>query len=131
MHVHYSAVLFAALLQWLFGIFWYLVIFRKSWKKLVGIADGEKPKHFVFTLGSGFIACLLLSFVMAHVFAMTGIHNTTDGFSLGVACWLGFMAPPLFAEHVLEGRRANLFVINAAYWLLAMALGSAVLAVFH
>jgi hypothetical protein len=50
---------------------------------------------------------------------------------MGVICWLGFMAPPLFAQHIFEGRRANLFAINAGYWLLAMAIGGAILAAFH
>ena len=50
---------------------------------------------------------------------------------LGVICWLGFMAPPLFTQHVFEGRRANLFAINAAYWLLAMAIGGGILAAFR
>lgn len=131
MHINYVAIVVAALVQWLLGIFWYLVVFRKSWRKLVGIPDGEKPKNGIFALASGLVACLLLSFIMGHIFTMTGVRLSSDGFSLGVACWLGFMAPPLFAEHVLEGRRANLFVINAAYWLMAMALGSAVLAVIH
>jgi hypothetical protein len=41
------------------------------------------------------------------------------------------MAPPLFVQHVFEHRPANLLAINAAYWLVAMALGGAILAAFH
>jgi hypothetical protein len=41
------------------------------------------------------------------------------------------MAPPLFGQHIWEHRRANLFAINAAYWLLAMALGGGIVAAFH
>lgn len=130
-HVNFGAIAIAALVQWVLGIVWYLVIFRKSWKKLVGIPEGEKPKNWVFALGSGLVACLLLSFIMGHLMALTGAKAASDGFTLGVACWLGFIAPPLFAEHVLEGRRANLFVINAAFWMMAMAIGSAVLAVIR
>jgi len=131
MHISYVWIVIAAVVQWLFGGFWYGVIFRKSWKKLVGLSEGEKPKNWIFALASGLIACLLLSFIMAHIFAVTHVRLFSDGFSVGVACWLGFMAPPLFAQHVFEGRRANLFVMNAAYWLIAMGIGSAILAVFH
>lgn len=131
MHISYLSIVVAALVQWGLGILWYGVILKKSWRKLIGLAEGEKPQHGIFTLASGLVACLLLSYIMAHFFAITGVRAFSDGFSIGIACWLGFMAPPLFAEHVLEGRRANLFVINAAYWLLAMGLGSAILAVFH
>ena len=131
MHINYVAVVIAALVQWLLGIFWYLVVFKKSWRKLIGIAEGEKPKNSIFALIAGFIACLLLSFIMGHLFAVAHVQHFIDGASLGGACWIGFMAPVLFAEHILEGRRANLFVINAAYWLVAMILGCAILAGAH
>jgi hypothetical protein len=41
------------------------------------------------------------------------------------------MAPQIFTQHIFEGRRVNLLAINAAYWLLAMAIGGAILAAFH
>ncbi len=129
MQVSYLWIVAAAVVQWLLGIFWYGVIFRKSWPKLVGLAPGEKPKYGIFALISGFVACLLLSIVMAHIFAVLNVNLFNEGFSLGVLCWLGFMAPPLFAQHILEGRRANLLAINITYWLLAMGIGSAILAV--
>lgn len=131
MHIRYASVVIAAVVQWLLGIFWYGVMFRKSWRKLLGFAEGEKPKYGFYTLGAGLVSCLLLSFIMEHFFAITGVKVPLQGFSVGVFLWLGFMAPPLFAQHVLEGRRANLFAINATYWLIAMGLGSAILAVIH
>jgi MFS family permease len=131
MHISYVWIVVAALVQWLLGALWYGVIFKKSWRKLVGLPESEKPKNAIFALAVALVACLLLSFVLAHVVEMAGAALFTKGFMLGVVCWLGFMAPPLFAQHIFEGRRANLFAINAAYWLLAMALGGAILAAFH
>ena len=80
---------------------------------------------------ASFIACVLLSYVLAHIIGWTYATVFTAGFKIGVVCWLGFMAPPLFTQHISENRRANLFAINAAYWLLAMAFGGALLAAFH
>jgi hypothetical protein len=97
----------------------------------VGLAEGEKPKNAVFALAVALVANLVLSFVLAHLIGIAGTKLFTDGFKLGVIVWLGFMAPPLFAQHIFEGRRANLFAINASYWLLAMAFGGAILAAFH
>lgn len=131
MQISYVWVLVAAVLQWLFGAFWYGVIFKSSWSKLVGLAEGEKPKNRIFGMFTFFIACLLLSFILAHVMGWAGARGFSAGYKLGVVCWLGFMAPPLFAQHVFEGRRVNLFAINAAYWLLAMAFGGAIIAAFH
>ncbi|MGO8757498.1 MAG: DUF1761 domain-containing protein [Terracidiphilus sp.] len=127
----FVTVLVAAVFQWLLGFLWYGLLFRKSWTKLVGFAEGEKPKSRVFTLVAAFLACLLLSFVLLHIINLANATVFSAGFKLGVVCWLGFMAPPLFAQHIAENRRANLFAINAAYWLLAMGFGGALLAAFH
>lgn len=146
MHVvNYSAILFSVLLskhlttivlvsavaQWILGALWYGVVFRKSWRKLVGFAEGEKPKNAVLGMVSSFVAVLLLSYVIAHVVVWAGSTTFAGGARLGVICWLGFMAPPLFTQHIYENRRVNLFAINAAYWLLVMALGGGILAAFH
>jgi hypothetical protein len=129
---HVMMVVFvAAIAQWVLGFLWYGVVFKKSWKALVGFAEGEKPKNAALAMVSSFIACLLLSYVLAHVVSWTGAATFTHGAKLGVICWLGFMAPPLFTQHIYENRRVNLFAINAAYWLLVMALGGGILAAFH
>ncbi|MGA2569325.1 MAG: DUF1761 domain-containing protein [Terracidiphilus sp.] len=134
-------VLVTAVLQWLLGALWYGVIFRKSWRKLVGFAEGEKPKNQIFGMVTFLVACLLLSYVLAQflslmqhlagVAGLMGPSTFTAGMKLGIICWLGFLAPPLFTQHIYENRRVNLFAINVSYWLLAMALGGGLLAAFH
>jgi len=128
LHINWVMVLVSAVLQWILGLLWFGLIFRKSWRKFVGYAEGEKAKNAVAGLIVAFISCLLLSFVMAHVDMWAGPKVFTAGFKLGVVCWVGFIAPPLVTQHIFEGRRANLFAINAAYWLLAMALAGGLLA---
>jgi len=124
-------ILVSAVVQWLLGWLWYGVVFRKSWRTMVGFAEGEKPKNSVFAMITAFVACLLLSYVLVHVLGWAGANTFTGGAKLAIICWLGFMAPPLFTQHITENRRVNLFGINAAYWLLAMALGGGLLAAFH
>jgi len=124
-------VFVSGVLQWLLGALWYGVIVRKSWRKLVGMAEGEKPKNAAFGMVASLIACLLLSYVLIHILVWTGANNASQGAKFGIVCWLGFMAPPLFAQHIFENRRVNLFAINAAYWLLAMALGGMIMGAFH
>ena len=126
-----TLVVISALFQWLFGALWYGVVFKKSWTKLVGFAEGEKPKNRYFGMIVSLIACLVLSYVLVHVVAWAGSRDVLSGASVGIICWLGFMAPPLFTQHVFENRRANLFAINACYWLLAMAVGGGIMGAFH
>jgi len=121
----------SAILQWLLGALWYGVIFKKSWTKMVGISEGQKPLSRVFGMVCALIACFVLSFVLANMIGWAGSNNFTGGAKLGVISWLGFMAPPLFAQHIFENRRANLFAINACYWMLAMGLGGGLMGAFH
>lgn len=139
--VSYLVIVIAALAQWILGAIWYGLIFRKSWKTLTGCTESEKPGKRVFAMITSFVACLLLSYVLwwflnllthlATVAKLPAPTSFTAGLDIGGICWLGFIAPPLLAQHVYERRRANLFVINAAYWMLAMALAGGILAACH
>ncbi|MGB8029454.1 MAG: DUF1761 domain-containing protein [Terracidiphilus sp.] len=146
MHVvTYSAVLFSAMLsghmmtiiviaaviEWLLGALWYGLIFRKSWMAMAGFSETNKPKNGALGMVSSFIACLLLTYVIAHVVGWARAATFARGAQLGIVCWLGILAPPLFTQHIFENRRANLFAINAAYWLLVMAIGGGLTAAFH
>jgi hypothetical protein len=126
-----TVVVSSAIAQCLLGALWYGVVFKKSWTKLVGFTEGQEPKNRAFGAVSSFIACFVLSFVLAHIIELSGANTVMGGASLGIVCWFGFMAPPLFTQHIFENRRANLFAINAAYWLLAMAIGGGILGAFH
>ncbi|MGD0345972.1 MAG: DUF1761 domain-containing protein [Terracidiphilus sp.] len=130
--IHFlTMVVISAAAQCFLGALWYGVVFKKSWTKLIGLAEDQKPKHQLFGVVASFIGCFLLSFVLAHILGWTGSITATDGVAIGIVCWFGFMGPPLFVQHVFESRSANLLAINAGYWLVAMAIGGAILAAFH
>jgi hypothetical protein len=131
MHVSYVTVLIAAVIQWLLGALWYGLIFKKSWMKHAGITEGGKSMNAIFGMVTAFVGCLLLSFILGHIVMWAGAKVFTGGAKLGIICWSGFVAPPLFTQHIFERRPANLFAINAAYWLLAMAIGAGILAAFR
>jgi hypothetical protein len=128
LHVHLLAVLISTVIQWLLGALWFGYVFKERWKALVGCTEGQKPANAWFGMITSFIANLILSFVLAHIIIWAGGHSFPDGVWLGSLCWLGFMAPSMFTQHIFERRPAKLFAINAAYWLLAMMLGGGVLA---
>lgn len=127
-HVHYSAVVVAAAIQWLFGWLWYGVAFKKRWTQLLGFSEPGKPSSAALAMIASFVASLVLCFVLANLIMMAGTGAFMGGLALAVICWLGFMAPPMFAQHIYERRPANLFAINAAYWMVAMAFAGGVLA---
>jgi hypothetical protein len=128
LHVHFLPVLISTVIQWLLGALWYGYVFKDRWKTLVGIPVGEKPTNAWFGMVTSLVANLILSFVLAHIILWSNATVFTQGVALGALCWLGFMAPPTFTQHIFERRPAKLFAINAAYWLLAMMIGGGVLA---
>jgi len=126
-----TLIVISAVAQCFLGALWYGVIFKKSWMKLVGFAEDQKPGYQIFRVVASLVGCFLLSFVLAHILGWAGSITALDGASIAILCWFGFMAPQIFTQHIFEGRRVNLLAINAAYWLLAMAIGGAILAAFH
>jgi accessory gene regulator protein AgrB len=126
-----TLAIISAVVQCLLGALWYGVIFKKSWMKLAGFTEGQPPKNQLFAVAVSLVACFIISFVLANILGWAGTISATGGASIGMLCWFGFMAAPLITQHVFENRRANLFAINAAYWLVAMAVGGAIIAGFN
>ena len=130
-HVNNLALLVSAVVQFLLGWVWYGMIFKKSWTALVGFKEGSKGLNPIFSMACTFVANVILSFALVHLILLVSKPDFFSGASLGIVCWLGFMAAPLFMQHIFERRPANLFAINAAYWMLAMALSGGILAVWR
>jgi hypothetical protein len=53
------------------------------------------------------------------------------GSLIGAVCGLGFVVPPMFAQHISEKQPFKLFGINTLYWLIAMYLSGGVLAIWQ
>jgi hypothetical protein len=130
-HANLLAVVAAAILQWLIGWLWYGVIFHKTYKSLVGAPENQKPSNPGGVMALIFITNLILAFALAQIILLAGVSTITMGMFVGVVCGLGFVVPPLLAQHVSEGKPFKLFGINSIYWLIAMALSGSLLAVWH
>lgn len=130
-HANVLAVLAAAVLQWIVGWLWYGAIFNKAWKGLVGQVEGQKASNAGAVMVLVLIANIILSFVLAKIVILSGRMTFSQGAFVGVVCGLGFVIPPLFAQHLCEKRPFKLFGINALYWLIAMLLSGGLLAVWH
>jgi Protein of unknown function (DUF1761) len=131
LHVNLLAVLTAAVIQFMLGWLWYGVIFAKPWRALVGVKEGEKSDNAGGVMALIFVANLILSFAIAQIMLLTPWANFSKGTLEGVICGLGFVVPPLIAQHVAERKPFKLFAINALYWLFAMMLSGGLLACWH
>lgn len=125
------AVLVAAVLQWVLGWIWYGMLFKKSWKELVGQDPNAKTANAGSIMTMIFICNLIVSFAIAQVVHLTGWTTLSKGTFVGTVCGLGFVAAPLFVQHISEHRPFKLYGINALYWLFAMLIAGGTLAVWH
>ena len=125
------AVLVAAVLQWLIGWLWYGVIFSKSYRTMVGVGEDKKSGNPGGIMALVFVTNLIIAFAVAQIVVLAHISTATMGLFIGVVCGLGFVAPPLLAQHVSEGRPFKLYGIHAVYWLIAMGLSGCMLALWH
>jgi hypothetical protein len=131
LHFNHLALLVSAFYQWILGAIWYSLCFAKPWMALTGHTPGERPKGAAFAMISSFFVSWLLSLVLAHTVLWAGAANFAHGAFIGFVDWLGFIAAPLFAQHLYEKRSFKLFAINAGYWLMAMLGSGGLLAVWR
>lgn len=134
-HFYAFPVLVAAVIQLVIAALWYGVGFKKRWIALTGKTEERKSGRTAIDLLYVFVMDIILSCVLANVIAGLGslIWKGAPGFNVGasvaILCWFGFIAPPMLIQHILERRSPNLFLINAAYWVVSLAVSGGVLAV--
>jgi hypothetical protein len=129
---NHLAVLVSAVYQWVLGALWYSLFFAKPWTALTGEKMCSKPdKTVVAGMISSFIGGLILSFLLLHVVLWSVTDTIERGLFVGLACWVGFIAVPLFAETMYERRSLKLFAINSGYWLVALLGSSCLFAVWQ
>jgi hypothetical protein len=132
LHVNILAVLTAAIVQWVLGYLWYGVLFNKDYKALTQ-KEGAAKSSAAGIMALTFVANFILCFALVKIIVLTGPEWQTwlKGSLVGAICGCGFIVPPIFAQHISEGKAFKLFGINALYWLIAMYLGGGILAVWQ
>jgi hypothetical protein len=131
LEVNVLALLVAAVIQWVLGWLWFGVLFKKDWTSLVPKQGGASSSP-AGVMALIFITNIILSFALVKVLAiLPGGMTWVRGSLVGAICGLGFVVPPMFAQHISEQRPFKLFGINALYWLIAMYLAGGVLAIWR
>jgi hypothetical protein len=134
-HLHFNhwAILVSAVIQWLLGAVWYSpALFAKPWMAMVLVrTDSTKKRSMILGMITSFIGSLVTSLMLAHVVIWSGAPGPAAGALIGLILWLGFIAAPLAASYIYEGRPFKLFAINTGYWLVGLLISGALLAVWR
>jgi hypothetical protein len=133
-HLHFNhwAILVSALIQWSLGAAWYSpALFAKPWMSMVFMRADSKKTSMIVGMIASFIGSLVTSLMLAHVVIWSGAATIGFGALIGAILWLGFVAAPLCASYIYEGRPFKLFAINTGYWLVGLLISGGLLAVWR
>jgi hypothetical protein len=130
MAINWWAVIVAAIVKFVIGGIWYMPLFGKQYRALMGVPEGSDMSG----LGPALAVQLVGDLVMSYILARFIIHYGT-GFGLGILigfmAWLGFVAAVTIPQRFYERRPWELWAINNAYLLIGMVVMGAILGWWH
>lgn len=128
--VNWLAVVLAAVVGFVSGWIWYGPLFGKMWKGMMGFTD-ESMKAMsmkpVPAMVGGFVAMLVLAYVLAHFMGLLGIVEVWPAMQLACWIWFGFMVTQSIGVWLWEGKPFKLFFLCAAYQFVMLHLMALVL----
>lgn len=132
--VSFLAVLAAAATNVIIGMIWYNPrFFGTTWALAAGISPQQMEvgkKRMPLMAFFGFLASMLMAYVLMHFGIAWGVFDWIGGVELGIWTWLGFVMPVLLGSILWETKPFKYFAINASYWLLSLVAMGVVLVLF-
>jgi hypothetical protein len=129
--INWWAILVAVVVKQALGALWYSpVVFGPAWCDLTGVGEKEMKAGLVKALIPDVIAAFVMAFVLVHAVHYAGATSLGQGAAVGFFNWLGFVAVATLGTVTFEKRPLKLYLINNAYWLIALLIMGAILAVW-
>lgn len=129
--INYVAVLAAAVIGMMLGMFWHGPLFGKLWLKLQGISQKEAEAMrkkgmaaMTNTMILQFISLLITAFILSYI--ATGQALGSVMMWVGMI-WLGLVSQAQFTQVLWEKRSKELFVFTTVYSLVLLLVMAAVL----
>ena len=121
-----TAIIIAAVVNFIIGFLWYTIIFGKAWAKEMKFDMSVKPPASAMIKGMvlNVMGCFLMAYVLAHNNAAWSFVPGMDQMSVGakitnsaIFTWLGFYVPSDLNSIAWEQKSWKLFFINTLYHL--------------
>ncbi|MGH2399718.1 MAG: DUF1761 domain-containing protein [bacterium] len=130
--VNYLAVIVAAVLQMVLGFLWYGPLFGKQWMGFMKITPAQISQQggMTRTYAWSAVMSLITAYVLSLLVDYMGARTVGAGIAAGFWPWLGFVVPVTASGLLYENRPFGLWVLNAGYQLVSLALMGALLAVW-
>lgn len=116
--MEFIAIVVAAAASYAFGAVWYMVL-AKPWMKAAGVeadengkpANANQPWPYI----AAFLCALIVSGMMRHVFALSGIDTLASGLVAGLGIGLFFATPWIITNYGFANRPRILMAIDGGY----------------
>jgi hypothetical protein len=135
MDVNWWAIIVAAVVKFVIGGIWYMPLFGKQYRELMGVAEGSDMSGLGPAMGVQFVGDLVMSYILApfiiHYGASSGGTSLGVGILIGFMAWLGFVAAVTVAQRFYERRPWALWAINNGYLLIGIVVMGAILGWWH
>ncbi len=133
--INLLAILVAAVANMVLGFLWYSpILFGKKWLLAVGKTEDQlksEKKGIGKTYLLTFIGALVMAYVLAHIVGYTGATTISGGIQAGFWMWLGFVVTTSLGGLLFEKRPPAIFYITSGYYLVALIIMGAILAVWR
>lgn len=126
------AVIVAAIAGFAFGAVWYMML-AGPWMDAAGIKagpDGRPENTSMLPYIMAAVAMVVVSGMMRHTFALSGIDTVAKGAVSGLGVGLFFISPWIMINNGYVGRPFRLTLIDAGYATFGCAIIGLVLTLF-
>lgn len=112
------------------GFLWYSALFGKVWQAETGITDEQAQQGLALTHGLALLMMIILSYAVNIIInyhdlaEQTFVHGGFHGMQAG----LFYAAPAIAINYLYQKKSLKLYLIDAAYVVLFMALSGGVMA---
>lgn len=125
--VNFVPIFITAIIYIALGTLWYSPwLFGSLWQRETKIDHTQMRSPWLGSIG-GFIAALIMSYVLSLLIMWTATHTISDGICLGFWTWLGFVATTLFSKVLWENNTLTLYLINSLFILLFLMISGGIL----
>ena len=132
--INFVAVVAAAVASIVLGFLWYGPLFGKQWIALMNFDKKKmsemKNKGMGKTYAIMIIGTLVTSYVLAHFVDYLDATTVAGALTAAFWIWLGFVATVILGGVLWEGKPWKLYFLNAAYYLVNLAVMAVILAVW-
>lgn len=131
--INYLAVAVGVLVSMAGGALWYSpLLFANVWMELNGFTKeqlqeaGQAWQGYVVSIVGSIISVL----VLALLIDLTGADDLGEGLLIGLFAGVAFVATSMAANYMFESRPLKLYLINAGYPVLILAINGVILALW-